>query len=301
MGHAMSPLESKVEHLVGFDHEAAYLGADFENRLYFKLTKNGEKTGLIDQKRVSSHSELREKLPIQFLSADVVRLFQDYPEARRKELNQFCSLFFSDYGRYLKSYEKALKQKNYALQNSPQRAQISLWNDQLIEYSTPIIKYRLEALLEWEKVLQQLFPSIMEGMQSISLRYQTKNMMEKLSQNIDKEIAVGRSLYGPHRDDFLCEINGKSLYRYYSRGTNRTFAILLKWAQWVCLNEKTGRFPILLLDDAFAELDRVVKKKLIDLVAANSQFFYTTVLDEDAALFDGCRKGRMEAGRLSFG
>ena len=117
LGHGLSPIEDNISNLVHFEESEAYLGADFvrqevTNRLYFKITKDGKRVGFINNKSLKVFKSIRSLLNIDFISADIIRLFQDYPDQRRVVLDRFCSVFFSEYQAILRKYEKVIKQKN---------------------------------------------------------------------------------------------------------------------------------------------------------------------------------------------
>jgi DNA replication and repair protein RecF len=82
---------------------------------------------------------------------------------------------------------------------------------------------------------------------------------------------------GPHRDDLLLEIGGKSLRDYGSTGQQRCAAIALKLMEIETLREARDTEPALLLDDVFAELDRERQRRLATrlLGSADRQVFVT--------------------------
>ena len=108
-------------------------------------------------------------------------------------------------------------------------------------------------------------------------------------------------LYGPHRDDFCLCVNDKSLYLFYSRGISRTFSILLKWQQLLLMRDKKQLHPILLLDDTFAELDVVMKEKLVGMIDGEAQVFYTSVIPQDEGLFTAVQRFNVSEGCLTHG
>jgi DNA replication and repair protein RecF len=62
-------------------------------------------------------------------------------------------------------------------------------------------------------------------------------------------------LVGPHKDDFIFDINGINLKTFGSQGQHKTFQVALRFAEFFYLKERTGKTPIFLLDDVFGELD----------------------------------------------
>ncbi len=63
-------------------------------------------------------------------------------------------------------------------------------------------------------------------------------------------------LLGPHRDELELRWRGRELRRTASAGERKSLALALVAAQALVLEEKRRTAPVLLLDDADAELDR---------------------------------------------
>ena len=102
-----------------------------------------------------------------------------------------------------------------------------------------------------------------------------QRLSDKFEQKIClKKKAIGYCLYGPHRDDYDILINGKSVFHFYSRGINRIVSVfLMKVAQLRLIQSVYDTFPMLLLDDTFAELD--LKNKNINKNFENIQLLFT--------------------------
>ena len=83
-------------------------------------------------------------------------------------------------------------------------------------------------------------------------------------------------MIGIHRDDILFELNGKPVCEVASQGQKRSFVLALKLGLAQIIYEKSGQYPILLLDDVFSELDNLRKRKLIEKLPNDMQIFITT-------------------------
>jgi len=95
-----------------------------------------------------------------------------------------------------------------------------------------------------------------------------------------KEWRQGKTLVGPHRDEFIFGIGGNELRKFASRGEHKSALVSLKAAEAQVLFKRTGIYPILLLDDLFAELDKNRSTNVIDLFDDHCQLFTTgTSLD----------------------
>ena len=78
---------------------------------------------------------------------------------------------------------------------------------------------------------------------------------ELLSERKEDELRRATNLVGPHRDDFIFEINNVNLRTFGSQGQHKTFQVVLRFAEFFYLKEITGKTPLFLLDDVFGELD----------------------------------------------
>lgn len=87
---------------------------------------------------------------------------------------------------------------------------------------------------------------------------------------------MGYTLCGPHRDDLKFTLNGEPAEVYASEGQLRTVLISWKLAEARYMEEQTGQQPVLLLDDAFSELDSGRIGELLDIVGEFEQVIATT-------------------------
>ena len=94
---------------------------------------------------------------------------------------------------------------------------------------------------------------------------------------LDRDVLIGRTTAGVHRDDYLFTLDGHELKKFGSQGQQKSFLIALKLAEFDCLKEKNGFNPILLLDDIFDKLDDDRIVQLMKLVSGGSfgQIFIT--------------------------
>ena len=81
---------------------------------------------------------------------------------------------------------------------------------------------------------------------------------------------------GPHRDDVVFKINGQNVQVYGSQGQQRTTALSVKLAEIELMKNKTGEYPILLLDDVLSELDGNRQTHLLKTIQGRVQTFLTT-------------------------
>ncbi|MBE6569483.1 MAG: DNA replication/repair protein RecF [Ruminococcaceae bacterium] len=85
-----------------------------------------------------------------------------------------------------------------------------------------------------------------------SMRAQLK---EKLTVHLDREILLGSTLAGIHKDDIRLTLNGREAKLYASQGQQRSFVLALKLAEGGIAAKCGEAAPVFLLDDVFSELD----------------------------------------------
>lgn len=80
-------------------------------------------------------------------------------------------------------------------------------------------------------------------------------LYERLTANLEREIAVGSTLWGIHKDEVRLTLNGREAKLYGSQGQQRSLVFAMKLAEGEIARRVGGEYPCLLLDDVFSELD----------------------------------------------
>ena len=117
-----------------------------------------------------------------------------------------------------------------------------------------------------------------DGVEKIS-----EYLRQQFKERRQEEFARRQSCVGPHRDDIEFKINGADATKFASQGQQRTLVLSLKLSELEIIKEKTGYYPILLLDDVLAELDDKRQNYLLKSIDENTQTIITSV---DALLFE---------------
>jgi len=87
----------------------------------------------------------------------------------------------------------------------------------------------------------------------------------------------GRATFGPHRDEVVLNLSGRSARHHASQGQQRLLALALKLAELKCVEVARRSHPILLLDDVASELDLARTASVFSWInGAPSQVFLST-------------------------
>jgi DNA replication and repair protein RecF len=94
------------------------------------------------------------------------------------------------------------------------------------------------------------------------------------------EMASGLSLSGPHRDRYIFARNESEFTGKASTGQRRLLALLLRAAQARRFSDKTGKKPVLLLDDVLLEMDGEKRRRFLAVLPEYDQAFFTFLPEE---------------------
>ena len=90
-----------------------------------------------------------------------------------------------------------------------------------------------------------------------------RKLYASLEESTDKDLSLGYTTVGPHRDDLKIVCNDIDLRSFGSQGQQRTSALSLKLAELEIFKDEIGEYPILILDDVLSELDDARCNKLL--------------------------------------
>lgn len=241
----------------------------------------------------------------------MLRIVEGSPEERRRYLNLAMAQVLPRYAPYLSLYNRTLSQRNALLKQLNERGsdpqQLAYWDEQLAMSGAHLIFARIQTVYELERLAARIHSELTRGKEVLRLDYQpaydplpkrpqqyalpldapvdrTNLSMEKIQQGFlecltslrKEEIARGVTTIGPHRDELRFFGNGIDLGIYGSRGQARTAVLSLKLAEVIWMREKTGEWPVLLLDEVLAELDTERRKDLLARLAESEQTMLTT-------------------------
>jgi len=214
------------------------------------------------------------------------------PEARRHFIDRGVASLRPAYVQTVSDYNKVIKQKNRILQDASERELqlketenlIAPWNEQLSGLGTEIhqarvdyterLKGALERTLFEPTELQIRYVSSLESKGNLD-NYEAL-LRQRLELRLPAEVAAGRALVGPHRDDLGILLAGREMRTYGSSGQQRSALLLLDLAAISVYNSSHNDYPIFLVDDVDAELDEKRIRSLLEYLEGRTQTFITT-------------------------
>jgi len=172
-------------------------------------------------------------------------------------------------------YNKVLSQRNsllkyFAANQTFDATTLSVYNDQLTEFGTPIFEKRVTFLKAFTPIFQEQYTVISGGNEVVSLTYESQLLNDDLNtlleKNTDRDRALQYTSKGIHKDDLNFQISEHSIKKFGSQGQQKSFLIALKFAQFHFMKELDGTTPVLLLDDIFDKLDENRVAHIVALV-----------------------------------
>ncbi len=216
---------------------------------------------------------------IAWFSNDDMEIIRGSAAKRRRALDFLCSQLDAIYLRHLRAYDRALRSRNALLKDARPRREIEAFDPILAEHGDRITAARSEAAVALGPLIAQAVQDIGDAAESVLTRYQAGNdgpLLTALETARPDESRLRQTLVGPHRDDLALELNGMPAATFASEGQQRTLAIALKLAQTRLIMARTGRTPLLLIDDVFGELDPLRRQNLLAHLPPEAQRLVTT-------------------------
>ena len=255
--------------------------------------KRGQKKILRRQgkvyKRITEHIGF---IPIVLVSPADAMLISGGSEERRKFMDIVISQMNLPYLEALNRYNKALQQRNILLKMDPPCDEeiLELWEEQMAKEGEYIYKCRQEYIEHFTPIFQHYYDLIAQNHEKVTIKYtshcQRGPLLDVIARDRHKDLAIGYSLHGTHRDDIEMLINGYPIKHEGSQGQNKTLLVALKLAQYDFLRHTgSGTNPILLLDDIFDRLDAQRVERIVSLVSSDS-FGQTFITDTNREHLD---------------
>lgn len=287
---------SKDKEIIRFGKEEAHIKMivmknEVPVRIDMHLKKNKPKGIAVNGIPLKRASELFGILNVVFFSPEDLNVIKNGPAERRKfidtELCQLDKIYLHDlisYGKILNQRNRLLKDIVYAKGGHELFDTLDIWDMQMAQYGENIIEKRKCFVEKINHVITETHGSITNGKESLQIRYEPgvkgNTLYDELKKNRDRDLRMGSTMAGPHRDDIGFYNHDIDIRRYGSQGQQRTAALSLKLSEMDLVKEAIKDVPVLLLDDVLSELDSSRQKQLLDNINGIQTMITCTGLDE---------------------
>ena len=266
------------------------------------------------------------ELNVVLFSPEDLQIVKGSPALRREFINREFYQFSRIYHKYNLMYQHLLKQRNSYLKDMRKNPKdemaltyLETLTSQLAKVALYITKERVSFVQDISKLTYKNMLNISNGQETLKIRYKSsvlealnikdtddeafteENLTNVIMRKSFDDIMRGSTKIGPQHDDLEFYINDLDAKMFASQGQQRSIVLSLKLAEINYLKNKTGTYPVLLLDDVLSELDKNRQLKLLDAINENVQTFITTpsISDIKEDLLKKAKVFKIENGNIS--
>lgn len=251
-------------------------------------------------------SDILGKFAVVLFSPEDLALVKGSGSIRRRFLDMELSQISPAYLNALQRYRQALRQRNELLRaGKPDPDQLDAWDLQLAEHGSLLMRERAQFIAMLNGAATAAYARLADG-ETLCLTYQpdlpdVEGYIEQLAKSRAVDLRRQMTHRGTHRDDVDIVIAGRAGRNFASQGQQKTAALAIKLAELDLVRERTGEYPVLMLDEVLSELDNNRAQNLISAVPADVQWIVTTADSARAPFFDTiqCSRFCIEQGRLN--
>jgi DNA replication and repair protein RecF len=259
---------AELEHVTGVDR------VGFErSRSGWRALRNGD--------RVNELAELATLVPVVCFSPESHGLIAGGSEVRRRFFDWIVFHVEPEFKDAYRRYARLLTQRNALLKQSPDPVQLSTWTRQLADAGEVLAELRERVFPEFASAIGATLGELLGEMGSNRVSYRRgwrdgMSLLERLQMLESRELALGYSLAGPHRGDWLVEFDGHEVREHGSRGQQKLVALASVMAAARLYRDRRGHPPIVALDDLASELDiEHQRRALVECSALGAQLWIT--------------------------
>lgn len=258
-----------------------------------KYLINGKRKGL-----AKFNSYIKSNL----FSPEQIDILMLSPASRRKFLDDLICNIDYEYTTQLAGFSKVLKQRNRLLRRLAENfykngileeksIELDIWTQKLAQISSDIIFKRTNFIAEINSILKEIgtinYNSSL-GLGKFEDMLDKKSLIKKhldiYEKNSRKEVAIGHSLFGAHRDDWHLFGFNRNIHRFGSRGEKRFIIGSFIFCLQELFKNMLGEYPILILDDLASELDKGRIKELLDSAILGYQQLFISGIEDIPAI-----------------
>lgn len=247
------------------------------------------------------------KVPSVSFTPEDQRLVAGDPAGRRGFLDQAGSLLIGGYAAELSNSNKIARQRAALLKQLGQRSEpvdaqnaalngLEIWTGQFIAVGVALTRARAGLIKRLAGPFSRIYDELAGKPQHAGLAYAPsfEEVLDfeapepEISKHYQRlyagEIARGRNLIGPHRDDMTLTLDGMPAREFASNGEMWTMALALKMALFGEIAQAQQVKPIVILDDVFAQLDETRRRQILDFAIGQDQVLITVAAASDIPL-----------------
>ncbi len=226
---------------------------------------------LINRQPLRRSAELLETLRVTLFTPDDLALVKGGPAGRRDLLDDVLESSDPRLAPVRQTVERVLRQRNTLLRQAAGRATpevlatLDVWDAQLARAGSELVAAREGLVSRLEPLTARAFSRLTGLGAALRLGYRRTDdgdLAAALERWRSEDLRRGVTGVGPQRDDLAIDLDDLDARTRLSQGRQRAVTLALRLASHQVVEELTGVRPVLLLDDAFSELDETTSEAL---------------------------------------
>jgi DNA replication and repair protein RecF len=238
----------------------------------------------LDGKRPVSPAAYFEVVQMVLFHPGELALVQGGPAERRALLDRVLYQTARAYPSDHRDFRVALKSRNRLLKEKARVDLVRAFDRPLAEAAVRLVEARAAVVEALAPRVQAAFAEISGGELALGVSYRPRTavrtadeMLEALERSLPRDLARGSTSPGPQGDDVDFRLAGHPAQVFGSQGQQRALVLAIKSAEVDVVQERSGRVPLLLLDDVSSELDATRSGYLFErLRSGGGQVILTT-------------------------
>lgn len=274
--------------------EGVFSDEDNQDIIQMNYASGQGKKVFLNSREQGKLSDIVGRYPVITLTPEDQEITFGPPAVRRRYVNKILSQASRDHMQRLMQMQSILKQRNAVLQqavDSPggkvDENLMEVYNEQLIPVAETVTSDRKQFIEIFRETFRDIFHALSSKDISATITYlpsidlntsdQFRHDFEMtLQDRRNQELGFRRTMVGPQTDTFEILFDETNLRKYGSQGEHKLVLIALKLAEGQYLRHVSGKTPIYLFDDLFAELDVTRSKNVLEALDKEGQMLITS-------------------------
>ncbi len=245
-----------------------------------------------NEQRVTRLADHLGQFPTVVFSSEDLQLVRGAPQLRRRWLDLTLSAMDPAYLAALQAYNGALAARNSLLRRRDGGvAEVAAFERALAPSGARIVTLREAGVAELASEMKAAYGRLCDGSEEAELAYApsaaastSDALLALLEAGRSRDLQMGTTLTGPHRDDLAFGVRGSDARDFASEGQQRSAVLALRLAQAAWFHRRSGVRPVLLADDVLGELDAERRVRFWSALDPESQVIATGTRRPGAAL-----------------
>ncbi len=225
-----------------------------------------------NSQRVPGTRGLLDVLRTTLFTPDDLELVKGAPVGRRDFLDDVLGKSHPRLGADRAALERVLRHRNALLRQlggrlgSEAALTLDIWDDRLVQVGERLACSRTEMAEALSPYASEAFAVLAGEAGRLEMRYARSwvgTLADALAKSRPDDLRRATTTVGPQRDELELFAGGLDARTRLSQGRQRCVALSLRLASHRLMTVVTGAAPVLLLDDAFSELDEATARALV--------------------------------------